>query len=305
MATIATAFQVRTNLGQFRTPAGGWAFAGLAVIWVLAAIVPLAGLIVFSFFSTKEVRFVLKPSVQSYIDIFNTTGWVVILRSVRVAATLTMIELLLAFPFAIWLAKVVRSRIVSLVIFSLLTIPFFLSPASRTIVWRVILGLQGPVNSSLMTLGVVDKPIDWLLFSEPAVHFGLIGPYFPSMVWPIFLSVSLIDDEFLEASEDLGARPVDTLRNIVIPLAMPGVLAGIVFTFVPLLGDTVVAQLIGGGNVLLLSASISDLITVMNYSDAAAMSAFVLVLMLLLQVPLLWTLQRIGGVAQIFGGLQR
>jgi ABC-type spermidine/putrescine transport system permease subunit I len=125
------------------------------------------------------------------------------------------------------------------------------------------------------------------------------------MVWPIFLSVSLIDDEFLEASKDLGARPVDTLRNIVIPLAMPGVVAGIVFTFVPLLGDTVVAQLIGGGNVLLLSASISDLITVMNYSDAAAMSAFVLVLMLLLQVPLLWTLQRIGGVPQIFGGLQR
>ena len=166
MATIAAASQVRTNLGKFRAPTGGWAFAGLTVIWVLAAIVPLAGLIVFSFFSTKDVRFVLKPSVQSYIDIFNNTGWLVILRSVRVAATLTVIELLLAFPFAIWLAKVVRSRIVSLVIFSLLTIPFFLSPASRTIVWRVVLGLQGPINSLLMTLGVVDKPIDWLLFSN-------------------------------------------------------------------------------------------------------------------------------------------
>jgi spermidine/putrescine transport system permease protein len=305
MSRIATVSQVRTSLGEFRAPTGGWAFAGVTVIWVLAVIVPLAGLILFSFFSTEDVRFVLKPSLQSYINIFENTGWSVILRSVRVAVTITVIELLLAFPFAVWLAKVVHSRIVSLVIFSLLTVPFFLSPASRTIVWRVVLGLGGPINSLLMTLGVVDKPIDWLLFSEPAVHFGLIGPYFPSMVWPIFLSVSLIDDEFLEASKDLGARPVDTLRNIVIPLAMPGVLAGIIFTFVPLLGDTVVAQLIGGGNVLLLSASISNLITVMNYSDAAAMSAFVLVLMLLLQVPLLWTLQKIGGIAQIFGGLRR
>ena len=79
------------------------------------------------------------------------------------------------------------------------------------------------------------------------MHFGFIGPYFPPMVWPIFLSISLIDDELLEASRDLGGHPRHTLRHIIIPLAIPGVVAGIVFTFVPMLGDTVVAHLIGDG----------------------------------------------------------
>ena len=175
----------------------------------------------------------------------------------------------------------------------------------RDSVWRVVLGRNGLVNSVLMSLGIIDEPVDWLLFSEPAVHFGFIGPYFPPMVWPIFLSISLIDDELLEASRDLGGHPRHTLRHIIIPLAVPGVVAGIVFTFVPMLGDTVVAHLIGGGNVLLLSSSIYDLITVMNYAAAAAMSAFVLALILVLQLPLIVTIRSVGGVNEIFASLKR
>jgi spermidine/putrescine transport system permease protein len=304
--TAAAAPAIGRRDGRFlQPPQGGWTFVGFAWIWGMGILLPLAGLVVFSFVSTRGVQFVFEPTLRAYYEIFAYSGWAVIQRSLRIAATITFLELTIAFPFAVWLAKGARSPRVKLVIFSLLVVPFFLSPASRTIVWRVVLGREGPVNSLLMALGIVDEPIDWLLFSEPAVHFGFIGPYFPSMVWPIFLSVSLIDDDILEASKDLGARPLDTLRHIIVPLAMPGILAGIIFTFVPLLGDTVVAQLVGGGNVLLLSASITNLITVMNYAAAAAMSVFVLALMLLLQFPLLWTLQRIGGVGEIFASLRR
>ena len=286
-------------------PSSDWPVYGFTTVWVLGVLAPLMLLILFSFLKTRGVQFLFEPTLQAYKDIFEFAGWPVVLRSLRIAATVTVIELLIAFPFALWLAKGTRSDLVRLTIFTLLMVPFFLSPASRTIVWRVVLGRNGLVNSVLILLGVTDEPVDWLLFSEPAVHFGFIGPYFPPMVWPIFLSISLIDDELLEASRDLGGHPSSTLRYIIIPLALPGVVAGIVFTFVPMLGDTVVAHLIGGGNVLLLSSSITDLITVMNYSAAAAMSAFVLALLLVLQLPLIVALRSIGGVNEIFVSLKR
>lgn len=286
-------------------PLGGWSVFGFTTVWTLGVLAPLVLLIAFSFLQTKGVAFVFEPTLRAYEEIFEYAGWPVILRSLRIAATVTAIELVIAFPFALWLAKGTTSRWARLTVFSLLLVPFFLSPASRTIVWRVVLGRNGLVNSVLMGTGIVDEPVDWLLFSEPSVHFGFIGPYFPPMVWPIFLSISLIDDDLLEASGDLGAAPFHTLRYVILPLAIPGVVAGIVFTFVPMLGDTVVAHLIGGGNVPLLSASIYNLITVMNYAAAAAMSAFVLALMLVLQLPLIFTLRMIGGVDEIFAGLKR
>ena len=184
--TAAAAPAIGRRDGRFlQPPQGGWTFVGFAWIWGLGILLPLAGLVVFSFVSTKGVQFVFEPTLRAYYEIFAYSGWAVIQRSLRIAATMTFLELAIAFPFAVWLAKGARSPRVKLVIFSLLVVPFFLSPASRTIVWRVVLGREGPVNSLIMALGIVDEPVDWLLFSEPAVHFGFIGPYFPSMVWPI------------------------------------------------------------------------------------------------------------------------
>ena len=219
---------------------------GYMVIWVLGVMVPLLGIVVFSFFSTKGIRFIFDPTFNSYVEIAVTGRYEVALRSLRLMATVTLIELLIAFPFALWLAKGVRSYIVKITTFTLLTVPFFLTPAARTIVWRVVLGREGLINTVLLQLGVIDAPLDWLLFSEFSIHLAFIGPYFPAMVWPIFLAMALIDDELLEASADLGGSPWHTLRYVIIPLSMPGIVAGVVFTFVPMLGDNVVPKLVGG-----------------------------------------------------------
>ena len=115
------------------------------------------------------------------------------------------------------------------VIITLLTIPFFVDPSSRTIIWRAILGKNGIINTVLMELGIIGEPMEWMLFSEFAVHFGMLAPYFPTMVFPIFLVVSLIDDHYLEASRDLGASKLHTLFYIILPLSLPGIVAGAVF----------------------------------------------------------------------------
>ena len=135
---------------------------------------------------------------------------------------------------------------------ALLTVPFFLSITARTIIWRPVLGLEGIVNQVLITIGLIDEPLRWLLFSEFSVHLGLIGPFFPTMVFPIFLAAIMIDDDLLKAGRDIGGTRFDNLRHIVLPLTMPGIVAGIIFTFVPMLGVDVIPEMLGGGYVQLL-----------------------------------------------------
>ena len=177
--------------------------------------------------------------------------------------------------------------------------------AARTIVWRAVLGTKGFVNSALMWLGVIDEPLDWLLFSEFAVHLGLIGPYFPTMVFPIFLAAVMIDDELLAASRDLGGRSIHTVLHVIIPLVMPGIIAGIVFTFVPMLGADVIPALLGGGHAHLLGNSVHSLLTALNYPVASAMATVILVAMVALLFVLRLLMLRLGGFGEIFEGLRR
>jgi spermidine/putrescine transport system permease protein len=293
------------SLGKFRPPTGDWLVFSFAGVWLLGVLLPMAGVLVFSFIRAHGEGVSLTLTLDAYREIFTTGRWEVTARTVRIAATVTTILLFVSFPFALWLAKGVGSATVKLVVWTLLTAPFFLSDTARIIIWRPVLGLYGPVNSGLLELGLIDRPITWLLFSEPAVHFGLLGPFLPNMVWPIFLSITLIDDELIEASKDIGASPWQTLRHVILPLAMPGIIAGTVFTFVPMLGDDVVAKIIGGQQVLMLGGAMLDLITALNYSVAAAMSAFVLCIVILLQILLVIILRRLGSGVALVEGLRR
>ena len=304
-ATLTTRMRLAWSRSIPISSPGTWTVYGYTVVWLLGVVVPLVGVLFFSFLATRGIRFLFEPTLEAYIYVVTTGRYEVALRSLRIMATVTFIELLIGFPFALWLAKGLKSNWVKMATFTLMSVPFFLSPPARTIVWRVVLGRHGPINTVLIGLGLIDEPLDWLLFSEFAVHFAFVGPYFPTMVWPCFLAISLIDDELLEASKDLGASSWHTLRHIIIPLSMPGVVAGVVFTFVPMLGDNVVPKLIGGGQVWLLGGSMYNLITAMNYGVAAAMSAIVLILMGILQVVLWLVFRRLGGVSEIFEVLRR
>lgn len=275
------------------------------ILWSVVVLVPLAGLAIWSFMTIDGFRMAFEPNLDAYRGLLASGRWEVIVRTVRIAATVTIIELLLAFPFALWLAKWARSPTLRVILLALLTVPFFLSIAARVIVWRAILGANGLVNAVLMGLGVTDAPLDWLLFSEFAVHFGMIGPYFPSMFFPIFLAVAMIDDDLLEASQDLGAGFAYTLRRVVLPLAAPGIVAGILFTFIPILGDDVVATMLGGGNVALLANSVQSLLTALNYSVAAAVSTMVLGATAVLVLALWLAVPGRSGIGAIFESLRR
>lgn len=270
-------------------------FGAITLAWFVIVIVPLVILFVYSFFTTEYFETVYKPSLKTWIGLFSSGRFEVTLRTLRIALTVTLIELAVGLPFALWLAKGQVGKLTRAILLALLTIPFFLDLSSRTIVWRAILGQHGLINTLLLSTGVVDSPVEWLLYSEFAVQFGMIPALFPSMVLPIYMAISLIDDSLLEASKDLGASPGQTLLRVILPMALPGVMAGFVFTLGPALAAWVEPGMLGGGFVNLLSNSIESAYTALRYPVVAALSAFVIALLLALLGVMMLILRRFGG----------
>ncbi|MEM7021764.1 MAG: ABC transporter permease [Pseudomonadota bacterium] len=283
----------------------GWVIPTFVTAWAVVVILPLIIIVFYSFFTIKNYQVVYDPTFKSWISLIESGRWIAALRTLRVAFTITLIEFLIAFPFALWLAKGCRSKSLKAVIITLLTIPFFLDAPSRIIIWRAILGNNGIINTMLINLGVIDTPVEWLLFSEFAVHFGMMGPYFPTMVFPIFLVLTLIDDEYIQASYDLGASPGQTLLYVIFPLALPGIIAGIVFTLVPLMAAWIEPQMLGGGFVNLLGASVEAALRELKYPIAAALSTVVVAMLAALMVVLIVISRKRADLATIFQAMRR
>jgi ABC-type spermidine/putrescine transport system permease subunit I len=271
------------------------AMALLTVLWASGVLLPILALVVVSFLQGRGLGFTGAVSLRAYSDILVDYRLEPVLRTLRIVAVVTAVEFVLAFPFALWLAKGLRDGWTKSILLVLLVVPFFLSPAARTIVWRPILGREGLLNLALTATGLIQHPLDWLLFSEFAIHLGLIGPYFPSMVWPLFISLSLIDDELIKASRDLGATAGQTLRHVVLPLAVPGIAAGVIFTAVPMLGDNVISTLLGGGQVSLIAETFDDMVRAMNYPSAAALATLILLAILVFGLVVRTMMQRRAG----------
>lgn len=283
----------------------GWVIPAFVAVWVVVVIVPLIIIVFYSFFTIHNYQVVYDPTLKSWISLIESGRWIAALRTLRVAFAITAIELLIAFPFALWLAKGCQSKNLKAIVITLLTIPFFLDAPSRIIIWRAILGKNGIVNTVLLNMGIIDEPMEWMLFSEFAVHFGMIGPYFPTMVFPIFLVLTLVDDEYIQASHDLGASPGQTLVNVILPLALPGIIAGIVFTLVPLMAAWVEPQMLGGGFVNLLGASVEAALRELKYPIAAALSTVVIAMLALLLVLLIVITRRRADLGSLFLAMRR
>jgi len=296
-------------LERVRTGYAGLAGGRLVVpaflaFWIAVVIVPLLVLVAFSFFESKTFVTIYKPSLTTWSSLLESGRWEVAVRTLRLALTVTVIELLIGFPFALWLAKSCTSKTTKAIVLALLTIPFFLDMSSRTIIWRAILGQNGLINTVLLSAGAIDEPLEWMLYTEWSVSFGMVVTYFPMMVLPIYMSLTFIDDTLIQASNDLGASEAQTLRHVIIPLSLPGVMAGIVFTLGPALAAWIEPGMLGGGFVNLLSNSVESAYTALKYPVVAALSAFVIFLLAVLLVLLILLSRRFVDFGSIFRGMK-
>lgn len=274
-------------------------------LWTGLVIVPLLVLVLYSFLEMDGFAISWSLSLDTWRGLFESGRWSVTLRTLRIALTITVLELIVAFPFAYWLSKICRSKTVKAFIITLLTIPFFLDVSSRTLIWRAILGHDGLLNSFLVGSQIVDSPVSWLLFSEFAIYFGAFPLYFPNMLFPIFLSLTLVDDELLQASQDLGAGPVFMMWSVVLPLALPGIFGGIIFTLVPAMAEFVVPHVMGGAMVNLIGKSIESALTMLRYPTAAALSTFIILLLAMLLLLFRLATFRQSTLDSVFRALDR
>ena len=285
--------------------AGTWVLRAFVLAWSVLVLLPLLILLAYSFFETRSFLTIYEPTLNTWISLFDSGRWEVAVRTLRIALSVTLLELLVAFPFALWLAKSCKSKVMKAVVLALLTIPFFLDISSRTIVWRAILGQNGLVNVMLLESGLISEPLEWLLYSEFSVHFGMLAPYFPTMFLPIYLAVTLIEDDLLKASNDLGASPFQTLVRVILPLSLPGVLAGVIVTLGAALAAWVEPGMLGGGFVNLLSHSIESAYTALRYPIVAALSAFIIVLLSFLLLILIVVTRRTASLSGLFRAMHQ
>jgi spermidine/putrescine transport system permease protein len=129
----------------------------------------------------------------------------------------------------------------------LITIPFWTSYLIRVFLWKVILGYNGVINSGLMSVGIIDEPLQWINYNVGALIVTLAHAYAPFAILPIFVSLEKIDRSLLEAGQDLGESKLRTFWRVTLPLSMPGVIAAVLIVFIPTIGDYVTPDLIGGG----------------------------------------------------------
>ena len=175
--------------------------------------------------------------------------------SLAIAGLATLLALVIGYPAAWAIARLPpRWRTVALI---LVVLPFWTSFLIRTYAWVVLLNSQGPLNGTLVSLGIIGVPLS-LLYTPGAVVAGLLYAYLPLMILPLYASIERVDRELLEAAANLGAPPRTVFRTVMLPLTLPGILTGCVFVFVPSLGNFVVPELLGGGKLVMVGNLIRD-----------------------------------------------
>lgn len=255
---------------------------GLPLALVFALIVcPLVITLIVSFWQKSGFSMVPAFTLDNYADFFSGVRLEVLLRSLWVALTSTCIMLLIAYPIAYLVARRLRPSLVRPILF-LFAVPFLVNYVVRTFAWSDLLSRTGAANSALIALGITDQPVDWLLYSDFAVYLGLVTAYMPFMIFPIWLSLSGIDQRLVEASWMLGEGPWTTFRRVVFPLSLPGVLAAAIFGFVGAFGEVAVSLILGGTGYQLLGNAIQSALNVLHYPLAAAISSVATMLMLVM-----------------------
>ena len=253
----------------------------LAVFFIL----PLGVLLAVSFFE-NDMIFGMRPALtpESYIELFTTmnTLWLY-LSTLKFAAIVWAITLLIGFTIAYFLVFHVRSLLIAIGLFLLCTVPFWTSNIIRMISWIPLLGKQGLVNQALMGLGIVDDPVEWLLFSDFSVVVSYVHLFTLFMIVPIFNSMARIDKALIEAARDAGASSLRIMWEVIIPLSRSGIALGSIFVIVLVMGDFFVIKVMSGGRSASVVSSIFEDINVLLYPSGAA-SAVVLLIVVVMMV---------------------
>ncbi len=258
--------------------------APLVLVLVLFFAIPVALVVIVSFFRYQMlVGLVPDFTFKNYTDLLsNPTTWALYMSTVKFTLIVLGITLVLGFWLSYFLVFHVRSLVIAIGLFLLCTVPFWTSNIIRMISWRPVLGREGLINQGLQGIGVIDKPLDWLLFSDFSVVVTYVHLFTLFMLVPIFNSMARIDKALLEAALDAGATRWGVIWNVVLPLSKTGIALGALFVVTLVMGDFAVVKVMSGGLSGSATSGIFNDLQFLNYPRAAANAVILLVVVMLI-----------------------
>jgi len=283
-----------------RALAAWWQALPLASVFVLFFLIPLALVLTVSFWDFNEYELLPGFTLKNYSAIFEGCGsgadlcvtFKTYLSTFKFSLLVWLITLVTGFTVSYFLAFHVRSQGAQTLLFVLCTIPFWTSNVIRMISWVPLLGRNGLVNQGLLGMGVVNQPLEWLLFSDFSVVLAFVHLYTMFMIVPIFNSMMRIDRSLIEAANDSGASAWQTLWNVIVPLSRTGIIIGSIFVITIVMGDFVTIGVMGGQQI----ASIGKVIQVQTSYLQFPLAAANAVILLAVVLMIIWALTRLVDI---------
>lgn len=290
MAPVSTGARPSAAERQARFSAGLSGLMLATPIWavlIFFLLLPIAMIVVVSFWTATEWSFYPDFNLENYEFLFGSpVTYDVFLKTFIYAGLTWTFTLLIGFTAAYFLAFHVHSLTWQIALFLLCTIPFWTSNIIRMISWIPFLGRNGIANSTLISWGVIDEPLEWLLFSDFAVVLAFVHLYTLFMVVPIFNTMMRIDKSLIEAARDAGASGFQILTNVIIPLTKPGIMIGSIFVVTLVMGDFITVRFMSGSQEANVGRLISNDVGLLAYPSASA-TAVVLLLTVLIMIAIM------------------
>ena len=277
------------------------------LIMVAMLVAPMIALIVMSFWTQTVLEIDRTFTLQNYWHLIEPAGegdeiatWlgipiplkhavylILLFKSILMSLAATAAVILLAYPMAYFLAfRVKRHKMIWLMA---ITLPFWTSYLLRVFAWKLMLGFGGVINSGLIKLGLIDQPLEFLLYNPIAVVITLAHAWVAFAILPIYVSLEKIDKSLLEAAADLGDKPWERFLRVTLPLSLPGVISSTLLVFIPTVGDYVTPTLVGGPSGIMVGNTIQTLFyRVNNIPLGSALSLVMMLVVTLIVCLFLW-----------------
>ena len=288
--------------------ARGYLLMSPTILVMLAMLIaPMIALVIMSFWTQQVLEIDRTFTLENYWHLIEPAGegdetayWmgipfplkravyiVLLLKSLLMSLSATAAVILLAYPMAYFLAfRVKRHKMIWLMA---ITLPFWTSYLLRVFAWKLMLGFGGVINSGLIKLGLIDQPLEFLLYNPISVVITLAHTWVAFAILPIYVSLEKIDRSLLEAASDLGDKPLDRFLRVTLPLSLPGVISSSLLVFIPTVGDYVTPTLVGGPSGIMVGNAIQTLFyRVNNIPLGSALSLVMMLIVTLIVCFFLW-----------------
>ena len=284
-ATAPAAVRGRSRLRRGARLAQYAGFLPALVLFGAFFALPLGLIVAYSFWQTIDYNVVHHWTLDNYRYFFSVSTYIhTMWATVWVSVTATALTIGLAFPFTYWLVRYVRRGALQRLLLVLVILPFWTSYLLRVYSWLNILGDGGAINRFLQWTHLTDHPLSFFLYDRPAVILVLVYLYFPFAVITLYASLERFDWDQFKAAMDLGATPRVAITRILLPQIKPGITTAVIFVFIPILGEYLAPQLVGGAQGVMIGNLIVNFFTGAQYTRGAAAALLIAALIVVLLV---------------------